>query len=74
MSAGGLLSAGLIVLGGVAVLYIAGKAIEKGSSYVQAHRTTKNGSKRKTHDKHTKPRPGRQSEKKKQKPGWKSRK
>jgi len=26
-----------------------------------------------THDKHTKPRPGRQSKKKKQKPGWKRR-
>lgn len=34
-------------------------------------KTTKNGSKKKTNDKHTRPRPGRQSEKKKMKPSWK---
>lgn len=36
-------------------------------------KTTKNGSKKKTNDKHTRPRPGRQSEKKKMKPSWKRR-
>ena len=36
-----------------------------------SHRTTKNGSKKRTNDKHTKPRPGRSSEKKKQKDSWK---
>ncbi len=34
------------------------------------HRSTKNGSKRKTHDKHTKPRSGRLTEKKRLMPGW----
>lgn len=36
-----------------------------------AHRTLKNGSKKRLNDKHTKPRPGRESEKKKQKDSWK---
>ena len=40
--------------------------------YFAAEHTKRNGSKKKTNDKHTKPRPGRSSEKKKQK-GWKSR-
>ena len=39
----------------------------------EAHRTLKNGSKSRLNDKHTKPRPGRQSEKKKQKNNWKGR-
>ena len=40
---------------------------------VLEHRTLKNGSKSRLNDKHTKPRPGRQSEKKKQKDTWKPR-
>ncbi len=38
------------------------------------HRTLKNGSKKRLNDKHTKPRPGRPSEKKKTKGNWNSRK
>jgi RHS repeat-associated protein len=38
--------------------------------YFKEH-TKLNGSKKRTNDKHTKPRPGRLTEKKKQKPGWK---
>ncbi len=51
-----------------------GKKSTKGGSQNVGHRTTKNGSKKKTNDKHTKPRPGRQNEKKKLKPSWKRRK
>ena len=51
-----------------------GKKTTKGGSQNVGHRTTKNGSKKKTNDKHTKPRPGRQNEKKKLKPSWKRRK
>ena len=43
------------------------------TSIYYAEHTKRRGSKGKTNDKHTKPRPGRSSEKKKQK-GWKSRK
>ena len=43
------------------------------SIMLAAEHTKRNGSKKKTNDKHTKPRPGRESEKKKQKPGWKKR-
>ncbi|MGI6745870.1 MAG: RHS repeat-associated core domain-containing protein [Acutalibacteraceae bacterium] len=38
-----------------------------------AEHTKRNGSKKKTNDKHTKPRPGRETEKKKQNPKWKPR-
>ena len=50
-----------------------GKKTTKNGSQTAGHRTTKNGSKRKTNDKHTRPRPGRQSEKKKMNPSWKRR-
>ena len=50
-----------------------GKKTTKNGSQTAGRRTTKNGSKRKTNDKHTRPRPGRQSEKKKMKPSWKRR-
>ncbi len=49
------------------------KKTTKNGSQTAGHRTTKNGSKRKTNDKHTRPRPGRQSEKKKMNPSWKRR-
>lgn len=41
-------------------------------SWFKPH-TKRRGSKKKSNDKHTKPRPGRASEKKRQKPGWKPR-
>ena len=50
-----------------------GHRTTKNGSQTSGHRTTKNGSKKKTNDKHTRPRPGRQSEKKKMKPSWKRR-
>lgn len=53
---------GAVVIGGVIV---------KGVQYFESHRSNVQP---KNHDKHTKPRPGRGSEKKKQKKGWKSRK
>jgi putative uncharacterized protein (fragment) len=75
---------GQVVLVGMAVVTIvlaikivydktSGKKTTKNGSQTAGHRTTKNGSKRKTNDKHTRPRPGRQSEKKKMKPSWKRR-
>ena len=68
---GGAVGTGLIIIGGILFVYYAGKLIKKGIESFQEHRTTKNGSKTRLNDKHTKPRPGRQSEKKKQKSGWK---
>ena len=75
---------GQVVLVGMAVVTIvlaikivydktSGKKTTKNGSQSAGHRTTRNGSKRKTNDKHTRPRPGRQSEKKKMKPSWKRR-
>ena len=51
-------------------LLVAGVGAKAGS-YLAEH-TKLNGSKKRTNDKHTKPRPGRQSEKKKQHDNWKS--
>ena len=55
--------AGWIILG-VTTAVVAGVGI------YYAHRSLRNGSKKRLNDKHTKPRPGRNSEKKKKKPGW----
>ena len=71
---GGSMGTALVVVGVLVTAYYSGKVIKKAVSYFQEHRTTKNGSKKKSNDKHTKPRPGRESEKKKQKKDWKSRK
>lgn len=68
---GGITGTVLTIAGGALLAYCSYKVVKKGISYFQEHRTTKNGSKRKSNDKHTKPRTGRQSEKKKQKSGWK---
>ena len=64
----------LIFAGLVVSAYYTYKGVKKAISYFREHRTTKNGSKKKSNDKHTKPRPGRASEKKKQSSSWKSRK
>ncbi len=65
----------VITLSSTAISLIAAAVVTAGTIILfKAHRTLKNGSKAKTNDKHTKPRPGRESEKKKQKDGWKSRK
>ena len=63
---------GQVVLVGMAVVTIV-LAIKIVYDKTSGKKTTKNGSKRKTNDKHTRPRPGRQSEKKKMKPSWKRR-
>ena len=63
---------GQVVLVGMAVVTIV-LAIKIVYDKTSGKKTTRNGSKRKTNDKHTKPRPGRQSEKKKMKPSWKRR-
>ena len=63
---------GQVVLVGMAVVTIV-LAIKIVCDKTSGKKTTKNGSKRKTNDKHTRPRPGRQSEKKKMKPSWKRR-
>ena len=63
---GAITPVGWVVIATVAVVAV-------GATVYAEHRTLKNGSKRKSHDKHTRPRPGRQSEKKKQKSNWKSR-
>ena len=52
---------------GVAVGVLAGAAVV----YFAAEHTK--GARKSTHDKHTKPRPGRPNEKKRLKPGWKPR-
>ena len=59
-----------VVVGG---LYVIVAVAAAAATYFAAEHTKLNGSKKKTNDKHTKPRPGRSSEKKKQKSGWKSR-
>ncbi len=68
---------GEVLITATGVVIVAGTIIAVGSwvynvvvNYFKEH--TKNKSK-KNHDKHTKPRPGRDSEKKKQKPEWKNR-
>lgn len=61
---------GQVVLVGMAVVTIV-LAIKIVYDKTSVKKTTKNGSKKKTNDKHTRPRPGRQSEKKKMKPSWK---
>ena len=63
---------GQVVLVGMAVVTIV-LAIKIVYDKTSGKKTTRNGSKRKTNDKHTRPRPGRQSEKKKMKPSWKRR-
>ena len=63
---------GQVVLVGMAVVTIV-LAIKIVYDKTSGKKTTKNGSKKKTNDKHTRPRPGRQSEKKKMKPSWKRR-
>lgn len=63
---------GQVVLAGMAVVTIV-LAIKIVYDKTSGKKTTKNGSKKKTNDKHTRPRPGRQSEKKKMKPSWKRR-
>lgn len=63
---------GQVVLAGMAVVTIV-LAIKIVYDKTSVKKTTKNGSKKKTNDKHTRPRPGRQSEKKKMKPSWKRR-
>ena len=63
---------GQVVLVGMAVVTIV-LTIKIVYDKTSGKKTTKNGSKKKTNDKHTKPRPGRQSEKKKMKPSWKRR-
>lgn len=63
---------GQVVLVGMAVVTIV-LTIKIVYDKTSGKKTTKNGSKRKTNDKHTRPRPGRQSEKKKMKPSWKRR-
>jgi hypothetical protein len=63
---------GQAVLVGMAVVTIV-LSIKIVCDKTSGNKTTKNGSKKKTNDKHTKPRPGRQSEKKKMKPSWKRR-
>ena len=63
---------GQVVLVGMAVVTIV-LAIKIVYDKTSGKKTTKNGSKRKTNDKHTRPRPGRKSEKKKMKPSWKRR-
>ena len=63
---------GQVVLVGMAVVTIV-LAIKIVYDKTSGKKTTKNGSKRKTNDKHTRPRSGRQSEKKKMKPSWKRR-
>lgn len=55
---------GQVVLVGMAVVTIV-LTIKIVYDKTSGKKTTKNGSKKKTNDKHTKPRPGRQSEKKK---------
>ena len=63
---------GQVVLVGMAVVTIV-LAIKIVYDKTSGKKTTKNGLKKKTNDKHTRPRPGRQSEKKKMKPSWKRR-
>ena len=63
---GAITPVGWIAIGTVTVVAV-------GAAVYTEHRTLKNGSKRKSNDKHTKPRPGRSSEKKKQKDNWKRR-
>ena len=63
---------GQVVLVGMAVVTIV-LAIKIVYDKTSVKKTTKNGPKKKTNDKHTRPRPGRQSEKKKMKPSWKRR-
>lgn len=63
---------GQVVLVGMAVVTIV-LAIKIVYDKTSVKKTTKNGSKKKTNDKHTRPRPGRQSEKKKMKLSWKRR-
>ena len=58
-------------LGWVAIAATTVACVGVGVYAYASHRTTKNGSKKRTNDKHTKPRPGRSNEKKKKKSSWK---
>lgn len=56
---------------GAAAGALVGAAVLVGGIYFAAEHTK--GARKSTHDKHTKPRPGRANEKKRLKPGWKPR-
>ncbi len=61
---------GVVIVAGI-VIYAGSWAYKKIVTYFSEHTKNKRPS---THDKHTKPRPGRETEKKKQKKGWQKRK
>ena len=64
----------LLITSSMNLLKKSGKKLKDKIIQFKEHTSLKNGLKKKTKDKHTKPRPGRQNEKKKLKENWKKRK